>query len=226
MEDNQVSKTDLKPQSCGALTLKDDSEGKNQLAVRVLDLFNTCKVYGKTPEAVESIIRVFNQSLGRYPTEKVMLAIDTHAERSTEMPTLADIIGLIKRNGRPPLSESRYIAITKKRADERSDEDWRYIRAYEAEQSASWAGHPDESHNDDRAENIRLRKEIVELKKENQRLAGVIADLKRQPPPPPKPELTAAEKVAKTIRHMRETGASAQAIADFEISAIEIGMTE
>ena len=91
------------------------------------------KLYGRSVENTKGIIQIFHRLLSDYPAEKVIKAFEKWIERSQEFPTPADIIGLIKRNGKPPYERSRYIAIMKKDGLERSREEWDYVRAYEAE---------------------------------------------------------------------------------------------
>ncbi len=76
--------------------------------------FHAIKTYGKEPESLDSIIEGFDCDLAGYPAEKSLLAIKTHSQRSQEFPTTADIIGLIRRNGRPPLTEAQFVAINRK----------------------------------------------------------------------------------------------------------------
>ena len=172
------------------------------------------KTWGKEPESLEGIIRTFSRDLAEYPAEKILKAISTHARRSQEFPTTADIDGLIKRNGRPPLKESDIIAIRKKDWEDRTAAECQMLRDWDEQQQTGWDDYqPDpmraERH---REENNRLREEIDALKAENRRLAGLLADAKRQPP---ESKITQDVRIQNTINWMKETGASQMDIENF-----------
>lgn len=96
------------------------------------------KLYGKGVENTKVVIQLFHQILDNQPADKVIKAFEVWLERSQEFPTPADIIGLIKRNGKPPYDKARYIAIQKKYGDERTSAEWQYLQEYEAEQQEDW----------------------------------------------------------------------------------------
>ncbi len=172
------------------------------------------KTWGKEPESLEGIIRTFSRDLAEYPAEKILKAISTHARRSQEFPTTADIDGMIKRNGRPPLRESDIIAIRKKSGEDRSAAEWQMLRDWEMQQQTGWDDYqPDPTRAErHREENNRLREEIDALKAENRRLAGLLADAKRQPP---ESKITQDVRIQNTINWMKETGASQYEIDQF-----------
>lgn len=176
------------------------------------------KLYGRDPGSLESVNEVFHLVLGQYPADKTIKAFTTWIERSQEFPTPADIIGLIKRNGKPPLTKEMYIQISKKDGEDRSPDDWQYMREYESEQKGEHWGSSYEDQVKESAtlaENIRLRKELLELKHEYQGLASLLRET-RIAKGLDKPLPSNEEKIANTIAFMIESGASADDIDAFK----------
>lgn len=173
------------------------------------------KTYGKEPESLRSIIAVFARDLADYPIGTVLKAISTHAQRSQEFPTTADIVGLIKRNGKPPFSQAMYVSIQKKDGEHRTPDDWKYLREYEAAQCEEFDGPRNTRYTEEvHQENQRLRAELTNLRKENKRLADLLQEARVakgfEPPVP-----TAEEKVRATIAAMRQAGAPEADIDEF-----------
>lgn len=122
-------------------------------------------MYGRAPESTKTISNLFHSLLAPYPAHKVIKAFETWIEKSQEFPTPADIIGLIKRNGRAAITDAQYIAVSKMMGEDRSPADWQLMRDYEAEKRTGWNGAEDpKKETDYRDENIRLRQEIKRLK--------------------------------------------------------------
>ena len=124
---------ELKPQSSKdlALTLKDDVKGKQELGVLLSQFFDTMKLYGKEPEQLKSTAALFNFALADYPAENIRQAFAYHLQISTEMPTPADIVNIMRRGNKPPLDRSVYIRLSKKDPQDRDRADWAYINEYE-----------------------------------------------------------------------------------------------
>jgi hypothetical protein len=197
------------------LPLNDDREGRQRLASELYRRFHAMKTYGKEPESLDSIIEVFNTDLASFPAAKILKAMSTHAQRSQEFPTVADIVSLIRRNGKPPLSESAYIAIQKKAGEDRTPDDWQYLRDYEADQRGGWQDEPDQRKQDDLlAENTRLRQEVAQLRVETHRLNNLL-QAERLSKGIEKPKLSEEDKVNRTIAIMRADGAAEADIAAF-----------
>lgn len=95
-------------------------------------------MYGKQPENIATINKLFHTILGNYEAEKAVKAFEIWIGRSQEFPTPADIISLIKRNGKPPLMESDIIAINKKDGASRTRAEWQMLREWGEEQSGGW----------------------------------------------------------------------------------------
>lgn len=197
----------------GHVTISQDQAGQKALAVELYQRFQASKTYGKDPEALDSIIAVFVRDLAEYPIEKVMQAVKTHSERSPEFPTVADIVGLIKRNGRREIKESDIIAIRRKDGEDRTRQDWDMLRQWEEQLSEGWATGIDvkteESH---RIENNRLRQQVRELKAEIARLNELLF-AKRKPMEQPK--ITTEQRIENTVTMMRETGSTQEQINEF-----------
>jgi|GEM_PF-3888949 len=170
----------------------------------------TQKLYGRDTANAGQVTEVFHTMLADYPADKVVRAFETWLSRSQEFPTPADIIGLIQRNGRPPLSKERYIAINKKDGEYRTPDDWQYLRDYEAEQDTGWGGETIYQ----QEENTRLRQQLAEAKIEIQRLNTLVHDLKVERRIE-KPAPSVQERVMKTVEYMRQTGAQESDIEEF-----------
>ena len=97
----------------------------------IMQCFQTLKTYGKEPEQIESIIPMFNMVLGDFTFQQIESAFAFYLKHNTEMPAPADIANIITRGNKPPFEKSIYIAIGKKHPEERTSEDWQYMRDYE-----------------------------------------------------------------------------------------------
>lgn len=172
------------------------------------------KTYGKEPESLASVVVCFKEDLANYPAEKILKAISTYSQRNTEFPTTADIVGLIQRNGRPPLKESDIIAIRKKEWEDRTAAELQMLRDWDEQQQTGWDDyHPDpERAERHREENNRLREEVRFWKEEAERLGKLLADAKRQAP---ESKVTLNDKIQNTVNWMKETGASQFDIEEF-----------
>jgi hypothetical protein len=134
-----VNQTKQKQQSCGeltdqkpqALTLKESPEAKKQLAVALSMFYDTLKIYGKTPDQMESVTRMFNFVLADYSYEQIQTALAYYAKHNNEMPAPADIATIIERGGKPPFDKAVYVAISKTDPAHRTSEEWAYMRDYE-----------------------------------------------------------------------------------------------
>lgn len=131
------------------------------------------KLYGRGVENTGQVITLFHRMLAQYPGEKAVKAFQVWLERSQEFPTPADIIGLIKRNGKPPIRESDIIAINKKDGADRTRAEWKMLREYEEQQQDGWEENEDKQQFT-LQENLRLRDEIAKLQAENRKLSIMI----------------------------------------------------
>jgi hypothetical protein len=204
-----------------ALLLRDDPTAKQELSTKLYRDFHALKTYGKEPESLQGIISLFTEVLSGFTPDKINAAFKTHAERSAEFPTPADIVGLIRRNGRPPIKESDVIAIRKKDGQDRTLKEWKMLREWDAEQQEGWRDDDDQVKGEaSQQENTRLRQEIITLKGENGRLKELLSKA-RQEKGIETPVLTVQQKVVATIQAMRLGGANE---ADVESFASSYGM--
>lgn len=202
-------------QSLVALPLNQDSPSRQQLAARLYRDFYAMKTYGKEPESLESIVSLFNESLANFPFEKINAAFIIHAQRSQEFPTPSDIVGLIRRNGKPPIKESDVIAIRKKDGSDRTNSDWQLLREWDDQQQEGWDDIPDPVK--DQAtlqENIQLRQRVNVLEHDVELLRKLLHDA-RMAKGFERPRPSVEEKVTATISAMRAAGATDEDITAF-----------
>ena len=208
------------PKESQRLALKDEPKSKDKLD----ELLGTClalqKLYGRDVANSDTIIELFQRMMGKYEAGKVIHAFETWMERSQEFPTPSDIIGLIKRAGRPPLSESMFVQISKKDGEDRTPDDWQYLRDYQAFMNDGWQDDPDPVKQAVIVEeNNRLRQEIHQLRAECTRAweAARTAEARaakaflQNPPPVP----SRSDKVAATIATMKADGVPQEIINEF-----------
>jgi hypothetical protein len=205
------------------LLLRESRQATQEIDVLLFACASSQKLYGREPEAFEAATQVIQNVLGRFPADKSVRSLQTWLERSTEFPTPADLVNLIKRNGKPPLRESDIIAIRKKDGEDRTREEWAMLQEWDTERQEGWKDFPDPQK--DAAtlqENRRLRQEIATLKDEIGRLASMLqAERAARGAVPPEPSL--ADKVNRTIAEMRKSGASEIDIREF---AAQCGMAD
>ena len=97
----------------------------------ILWCYDSLKVYGKEPEQLDHLNKMFHFVLADYTLDQIKDAFKFYLKRYNEMPAPADIANIIERGGKAPLDRAVYVSLTKKRADERTSEEWAYIREYE-----------------------------------------------------------------------------------------------
>lgn len=164
------------------------------------------KLYGRDVANTGTVIELFQRLLSKYPAEKAVRAFELWIERSQEFPTPADIVNLIKRNGKPPMKESDIIAIRKKDGQDRNSDEWALLREWDTQQQDGWSDIPDPvKESVHLQENMRLRQQVIELKNETARLAALLNDT-RIAKGLEKPTPSAQDKIINTIRAMKEMG--------------------
>lgn len=214
-QENQNSNRDLKasrPQE-----LSDCKRSQDRLDELLAGCFTLQKMYGRAPDSMETVTSLFHTLLGKYPAGKVIRSFEAWLERSQEFPTPADIIGFIKRNGKPPLSREMYIGISKKEAEDRTAADWQYMRDYDAGQRGDeWdSEYVDEKKNNATLEeNIRLRQKVKDLESENRRAWDEVKK-ERQASGITVVVDEAGDKVQRTIEAMKAMGANPADIREF-----------
>lgn len=85
------------------------------MAEMVAQCFNGLNVYGKEADQLADTVKLFMFVLADYPAESILPAFKVFLDRNTRMPTPADIAAIIRRNGKPPLDQTVYVALCQKR---------------------------------------------------------------------------------------------------------------
>lgn len=214
-EDNQTNLTEQRQQSCAVLGLKDDLQGQKALAVELYDRFHAMKTWGKEPESLESIIRIFKKDLWRFTADEILEAISLHSQRSQEFPTVYDITNLIMRDGKPPIKESDIIAIRQKDGELRTRAEWNLLREWDEQQQTGQSSFVDtDKEIATMRENERLRKELADAKKEIARLNEILrVDSFKRDYTPPTP--SKQDKIQNTIDALKADGCSDLEIQEF-----------
>jgi len=97
------------------VTLKEDQQGKGRVG-EALHIFNDAlKVYGREPEQLESVTKLFMFGLSEYPVDKIVDALAFYAKHYEEFPTPSNIVNIIERGNKPPFEKSIYIRLSQKR---------------------------------------------------------------------------------------------------------------
>ena len=113
-------------------TLGQDPEAKQELATMLFQCFQTLKLYGKEPEALEAAADIFQMVLADFTMDQIRRAFVLHLKRSNEMPAPADIANIIERGNKPPFERAVYVSLSRKAAEQRTSDEWEYMRDYEA----------------------------------------------------------------------------------------------
>lgn len=95
--------------------------------------FQGLKLYGKEPEALEALVGMFQMVLHDYTMGQISRAFALHLKRSNEMPAPADIANIIERGNKPPFERAVYVNLSRKAAEDRTSDEWAYMRDYEAD---------------------------------------------------------------------------------------------
>jgi len=103
------------PLEAQELTLSESSKARGQMALMVSQCFDALRQYGKEPEQVEGVVRLFSLVLAPYSMKQISQAFSVYLSRYSEMPTPADIAQIIRRGGKPPFEKSVYVALCQKR---------------------------------------------------------------------------------------------------------------
>lgn len=143
------------------------------------------------------------------------MALETWLQRSQEFPTPADIIGLIQRNGKPPLKESDIITIRKKDGELRTPDEWAMLREWDKQQMAGWDDAPSaEKQEATMHENFALRRQVKELEQKVRELSDTL-HRERIAKGAEAPKQSEQDKIMRTVAEMRRSGVSEQAIQEF-----------
>lgn len=198
------------------LALSENVNAQNMLDEMIVACMTVQKLYGRDVGNTETVIRIYQKILGNYRGDKVIRAFEIWIERSQEFPTAADIVNLVKRNGKPPLKESDIITIRKKDGEDRTPDDWATLREWDKQQQEGFGTDFIDEQKDlaTMQENIQLRTEIRELKAEYARLAEILRQ-KEQSKGLPTSEIKLEDKLLRTVEFMKQNGASQIDIDEF-----------
>ncbi len=112
-------------------------DAQAQLAALLAQCYDALKVYGKEPEQLGNLVKVFVLVLGEYDYPAIRVAFATYLKRHTDLPAPADIVKIIDPPP-PVLSAAAYTAL-RKRIEEGyypDSEDRAFLRAFEAQEYA------------------------------------------------------------------------------------------
>ena len=203
------------PKESQRLVLSESRESKNRLDEMLGACLALQKLYGRDVANAGTIIDLFQRMMGEYPADKVIKAFEIWMKRSQEFPTPADIINLIRRDGKPPLRESDIIAIRKKDGEFRTRAECDMLKEWDAQQQEGWGGCNDVTKNEiTLQENIRLRQQIKRLEEENIRAWDEVKQLRSIKVAKPS-DVPLDEKIQRTIDDMRKSGAPQNYIDEF-----------
>ena len=130
-QSNEVSTASQIQSTQAQLPMRADPQGKKRIAEAVLLFHDSLKVYGKQPDQMESVLKLFHFALADYPVQKIVDAMAYYVRNYSEFPAPADIVQIIERGNKPPYDRAVYVAICKKLAELRTDDEWEYIEGYQ-----------------------------------------------------------------------------------------------
>ena len=94
-------------------TLASSPDDQAQLVVLLTQCYDALKVYGKEPEQLPNLIKMFILVLGEYDFATIRKAFTEYLKRRNEMPAPADIVNIIDPPPEP-LSAATYVSLQKK----------------------------------------------------------------------------------------------------------------
>lgn len=212
------------PPSTGHRHSPQDKEALTNAMSRVCALQ---KQYGKTAAELEVLVEGFSWALEGYSIEEILAALKTYILAHNDIPAPADLMRIID----PPVPEldtTTYIAL-KKRSEQGAyvtREERGFMRAYEAQEVAKAANHPEYERfvlrgREDRPGVLTIGSPEWRAKEET-REQETLANLERwrreveetlpaKLPEPPE-SLTLDERIRRTVEAMREGGADGRDI--------------
>jgi hypothetical protein len=108
-----------------------DQQGQKKLSNLLAQCFDIFPLYGREPEAVQNIRAAFALTLADQPIDKIEAAFRYHLKHYREFPVPADILHIVLRGNKPPFDKAVYVNVSKKPGEDRTPEDWQYLREYE-----------------------------------------------------------------------------------------------
>jgi len=108
-----------------------DVEGKKRLVSLLGGCFEVYPAYSRDAEQAATIRRAFQMVLADFTIQQIEAAFRYHLKYSKDFPVPADIAQVVLRGNKPPFERSVYISITKKQGEDRTPDEWQYVREYE-----------------------------------------------------------------------------------------------
>ena len=90
------SRTPLPPQNWRSQSVGQSPRAQMRLAELLTDAFTAMNVFGRTPESLKVIIRLFQADLAGYPIEAVELAFASWRRDNSAFPTPFDILNILR----------------------------------------------------------------------------------------------------------------------------------
>ena len=112
--------------------MKSDPQGKKRIGEAIVMFFDALKTYGKQPAQLEAVTKLFLFALSEYPVDKIIDAMAFYVRNYTDFPAPADIVQIIERGNKPPFDRAVYVTISKKHPEDRTHDEWAYMRDYES----------------------------------------------------------------------------------------------
>lgn len=101
--------------SSGTLKTAANPQWFEAVSEMVTQCHHALRGYGKTPEQITASVKIFSLVLAKYPIDDIRAAFVAYLENHAEIPTPADIVGYIRREGHKPMDKALYIALCQKR---------------------------------------------------------------------------------------------------------------
>lgn len=109
----------------------EDQDGRRKLTNLLFQCYDSLKVYGKEPEQLDNLNKMFQMVLADFPYEAIEKAFIYYISHNSELPAPADIATIIRRGNKPPFDKTVYVTISKKYPEDRTRAEWAYMKDYE-----------------------------------------------------------------------------------------------
>lgn len=112
-------------------------QAKKKLTSFLLICYDALKVYGKEPEQLDNVNKLFQLILAEYEYPKIEEAFRYYLKYNNELPAPADIVSIIERGNKPPFERTVYLSLVKRKAADPyaynvlTREEEAYIKDYE-----------------------------------------------------------------------------------------------
>ena len=113
------------------MVLSKSPEIKKRLSESLVLFHDALKTYGKQPDQLEAVTKLFIFALADYTEKQIVDAMVYYTKNYSDFPAPADIVQIIERGNKPPFEKVIYLNICKKDGEDRTREEWDYKRDYE-----------------------------------------------------------------------------------------------